>query len=464
MFGDIEVKMAPPWRFAEFDLDPVNQVLLKCGQTVKLAPQPYKVLLLLVSRGGGLVRREELRQAIWGDDVIVDFEHGVNTCMRQVRAALGEGAGTSRIIETVPRVGYRLKAPLTQHGRRSQTLRVVGVAAAMAAAVVAVWIVTAYAIGEQRNARKPLEAHVLYVRGRGTLERGSEADTALARRLFDEAAKRDPASAQAQAGLALTFLTHPSGLSGVSPIEARARASDAVKRAAGLDRSAPEVQQAVAELRLASGDWHVAEIEFHRNIERAPSDASAHEAYAVALTLRGRFDEALGEARRAQELDPLSPHTTSTVASTLRFARRYDEAIAVAEDVLRLDPTYGPAFHTLGLCYEAKGQVERAIESYLREGRPSGNLGHAYAVAGHTDETRKLLAQFERRYLNTKSNAGEIAQVYIGLREYDRAFEWLQRIVDAGGQSTTLKVADVWDPLRVDPRFEVLLAKLGLSE
>jgi DNA-binding winged helix-turn-helix (wHTH) protein len=111
--------MAPTWRFAEFELDPGNQVLLKSGEAVKLAPQPYKVLLLLVSRAGGLVRREELRQAVWGDDVTVDFEHGVNTCMRQVRAALGEDADNARIIETVPRVGYRLKAAVSQNERRA---------------------------------------------------------------------------------------------------------------------------------------------------------------------------------------------------------------------------------------------------------------------------------------------------------------------------------------------------------
>ncbi len=218
-----------------------------------------------------------------------------------------------------------------------------------------------------------------------------------------------------------------------------------------LDPSAPEVRQAVTQLKLAGGDWRAAEIEFHRNIERAPADASAHEAYAVALTLRGPFDEALREARRAQELDPLSPHTGLTVASTLRFARRYDEAIAVAEDALRLDPTYGPAFHTLGQCYEAQGQLSCAIDSFQRTGQPSGNLGHAYAVAGRTQEARGLLTTFEARYANTGAGAGEIARVYVGLGEYDRAFEWLQRIVDAGGQSTTLKVADVWDPLRADP-------------
>ena len=240
-------------------------------------------------------------------------------------------------------------------------------------------------------------------------------------------------------------------------------AADAVQHAAALDPSALEVRLATAQSKLAATDWHGANVEFERIVAEAPSDAGGHEAYAVALSLEGRFDDALREGHRARELDPLSAYAATTVANTLRFARRYDEAIVVAQDALRLDPTYGPAFHALGLCYEAQGQLERAIDSYRRSGQPSGNLGHAYAVAGRTDEARQLLNDFEQRYRKTGAGAGGIAQIYVGLHEYDRAFEWLQRMADDGGQPTTLKVADVWDPLRADPRFPVLLAKLGLD-
>src|SRR5262249_52500681 len=76
---------------------------------IKLAPQPFKVLALLSSRPGEVVTREELRQTIWGDDTIVDFEHGLNSCIRLIRTALGEKADSGEIIETVPRLGYRFK-------------------------------------------------------------------------------------------------------------------------------------------------------------------------------------------------------------------------------------------------------------------------------------------------------------------------------------------------------------------
>jgi TolB-like protein/DNA-binding winged helix-turn-helix (wHTH) protein/Tfp pilus assembly protein PilF len=96
-------------RFAAFELDPANELLRKGGVVVKLPPQPFKVLIMLASRPGQLVRREELYRAIWGDET-VDFERGLNTCMRQIRTALGEEAGSPQLIETVPRLGYRFVA------------------------------------------------------------------------------------------------------------------------------------------------------------------------------------------------------------------------------------------------------------------------------------------------------------------------------------------------------------------
>ena len=99
-------------RFGGFELDPANELLRREGVVVKLSPQPFKVLAILASRSGQLVTREELRRAIWGDRMVVDFEHGLNTCMRQIRTALGEQAGSPQFIETAPRLGYRFVAPM----------------------------------------------------------------------------------------------------------------------------------------------------------------------------------------------------------------------------------------------------------------------------------------------------------------------------------------------------------------
>ncbi len=99
-------------RIGVFELDLKNQELRKGGALIKLQPQPFKLLALLAARPGEIVTREELQQSIWGSDTFVDFERGLNFCIKQIRAALGDDADAPRYIETLPRRGYRFIAPV----------------------------------------------------------------------------------------------------------------------------------------------------------------------------------------------------------------------------------------------------------------------------------------------------------------------------------------------------------------
>ena len=98
--------------FGVFELDLHSGELCKSGHRTALRPQAAKVLVLLTTRPAQLVTREELKNEIWGPDTFVDFEHGLNLCIRQIRAALGDDADTPRFIETLPRHGYRFIAPV----------------------------------------------------------------------------------------------------------------------------------------------------------------------------------------------------------------------------------------------------------------------------------------------------------------------------------------------------------------
>ncbi|MBA2306494.1 MAG: tetratricopeptide repeat protein [Acidobacteria bacterium] len=89
------------------------------------------------------------------------------------------------------------------------------------------------------------------------------------------------------------------------------------------------------------------------------------------------------------------------VASALRFGGRYEQAIPQARKALDLDPSHLAAHHSLGLNYQGLGRLDEAIQAYQPMGRPSGNLGHAYAQAGRTGEARAIIAQFEQRYART---------------------------------------------------------------
>jgi TolB-like protein/tetratricopeptide (TPR) repeat protein len=99
-------------RFDVFELDGESGELRKHGDRIKLPPQPFRVLELLARRGGEVLTRTEIRERIWCNDTFVDFDQGLNFCIRQIREALGDTAGTPRFIETLPRRGYRFLLPV----------------------------------------------------------------------------------------------------------------------------------------------------------------------------------------------------------------------------------------------------------------------------------------------------------------------------------------------------------------
>src|SRR5712671_644776 len=99
-------------RFGVFELDTTTGELRKSGMLLKLQPQPAKVLVLLASRPNELITREQIKEALWGQDTFVDFEQGLNSCARQIRTSLGDDPDNPRFIQTVPRRGYRFIAPI----------------------------------------------------------------------------------------------------------------------------------------------------------------------------------------------------------------------------------------------------------------------------------------------------------------------------------------------------------------
>jgi DNA-binding winged helix-turn-helix (wHTH) protein len=99
-------------RFGSFELDLEAERLLKSGRTIRIQPQPFRLLCLLTNRPGLLVSREEIQAALWAGDTFVDFEQGVNFAIKQVRDALGDKAEDSLYVQTVPKRGYRFLAPV----------------------------------------------------------------------------------------------------------------------------------------------------------------------------------------------------------------------------------------------------------------------------------------------------------------------------------------------------------------
>ncbi len=144
-------------RFGVFELEPGSGALRKAGVLVKLRQQPAKVLAFLAARPGQVVTRELLQTQVWGGDTFVDFEQGLNYCIKEIRAALSDSAETPLYVETLPRRGYRFIAPvegLTQTPSTPPAARRWPIVAAVSVAVLAL---AAAAYFATRRAPEPLD-------------------------------------------------------------------------------------------------------------------------------------------------------------------------------------------------------------------------------------------------------------------------------------------------------------------
>ena len=188
----------------------------------------------------------------------------------------------------------------------------------------------------------------------------------------------------------------------------------------------------------------------------------------------GRFDEAIAECKRAQELDPLSLIVNVDFGYIYTLARRFDEAAPWYRKGLELDPNSNIGHGELAWNYAFKGQTNEAIAEYQKipklpnprtDQLLSGGLGYVYAVSGKRDEALKIASQFEKLAGEKYVDAYQIASVYAGLRANDKAFHWLGIAVEArSGSLVYLKTDPFLDNLHSDPRFSDILRRVGLPE
>ena len=490
------------WTFAGFDIDLKACVLHKNGEPVRIGRQAFRALALLVSRGGELVTREELQKEIWGDRVHVDFKHGLNVCIGQVRTALGDGAEGNQIIVTSPREGYRLGVPVKRMvDVRWPSLQRWGAAAAVLASIAAAyllapsvtsehtppssWSDAAPMIAMSSNSGVPpevsqppnpvffsrtwptrsLEAYEWYWRGRAYYDRSTGRKPFAALPYFERAAALDSSFALAHAGVAVSYLER--AFAGIAPTESAIRAKQAADRALALDAQSAETHVALAELSYRLGDDDLeAQRAFARAVELDGRNAYVRQRFAVFLKEQRRFDDALEQLRVAQELDPLSVISSWQKADTLFLAHRWEESLAQAYQTLELDPTHSWSFRTVGQSLDALGRTDEAIEAYQKAGQVAfGHLGRAYALAGRRSAARELLTTLTRRPVEEIGHNGvSIAYIYTGLGEPAKAMEWLEKAHRAGVRLPfSLRVAPQWAPLRTSRTFGEFLKKTRVA-
>jgi len=329
--------------------------------------------------------------------------------------------------------------------------------------------------GKAINARPPLRNAVIaprtyeaYLQGCSFWNRHTIEGFEAAIGCFEKAVAKEPLYARAYASLAYCYVMLPM-LKAILPSGFIPKIHAAASRALEVESSVGEAHIALALPLIHDYKWRAADEKFRKGLELCPSDAVGHAWYGTYLLSMGRADEGLREHRKVLELDPVAPPAINCLAQTLYYLRRHDEAAEQFRKALNLDPSFPRAHAGLGLACLQKGSFVRALaELELAQkltpelGRVKSDLAYAYAVSGHRDKAEEILNEFLRRF-TPSFPALMIAEIYIGLGDKDRAFEWLNRAIDQKDLAVFLKCDPMYDPLRSDPRFAALLKRTNLA-
>jgi len=313
------------------------------------------------------------------------------------------------------------------------------------------------------------EAYQLYLKGHYFLTKYTKDGFTASRKYFQQAIALDPNYALAYARLANSYSLAPQ-YSNERGSEVYPQARRAALKALELDDQLAEAHVSLGLVSSGTWDWTTAEKEYKRAIALNPNQSGARNNYGNILSMMGRHEEALAETKRAQELDPANVVAASNIGEYLCDLRQYERGIAAVKDALALAPNFMPSYAALASCYlqqkkyaEAIAALEEARSLHLTSPRILGLLAYADAVSGNRNGALGILEELKSAAETDDDALLRIAQVFVGLDDKDRAFEWLEKAYQRRAHwLRNLKADFIYDPLRSDPRFKDLLRRVGL--
>ncbi len=285
---------------------------------------------------------------------------------------------------------------------------------------------------------------------------------------FNQAIALDSSYALAHFGLAYYYMGMADWYMPVP--EAMLKTKAAAVKAIQLDETLVEAHVWLATVHFVYEHDHPAAVrEFKRALALNPNHAMAHSKYGWYLVLIGHFDEGIAEAKKAQELDPLSTEINDYLGASLYYARRYDEAAEQLRHTIELSPNYWNSRLFLAKAYQQQGRMEAALAEVQRAAQIDSvsdiiaMLARAYALAGKRREALQVLEEMWAWPQDRYVAPSEIVKVYLALGDKEQALAWLEKAYATRSFLNTLKVNAEFDPLREEPRFQAILKKFGLD-
>ncbi len=311
------------------------------------------------------------------------------------------------------------------------------------------------------------EAYMLYLKGRYYWNKYTPKEMKQAMNFFWQAIDLDPTYALAYAGLADCYYRLSNLF--LPPREAMPKARAAAMKALEIDETLAEAHASLGLVKLYY-DWDFFEAgnELRCAIALKPGSPLCHQRYGLYLDNMGRAEEAEREYRQALELDPLSPHITTSLCGCFYFARDFERSIAESLKALALDSQFLPTRLLRGMAFEQLGKLREAIAEFEQAKAVAevptvlGYLAHALALLGKRKEARKVLSELEAQNDTSYLSPYIVALVQIELGNKDLVFELLEKAYQQKNEWLGWLYTDPrLDSIRPDARFQSLLRRVG---
>ena len=499
------------YEFGAFRLIPSERRLVRDDQSIALPPKAFQALLLLVENHGRAVTKEELISKLWPDSFVE--ESNLNHYISLVRKALADGTNGNRLIETLPKLGYRFTAEVRESNAQTQpvlvhrhtrthvvfteeqsenlkTVRTLQTAVGRQGSLLKRIVISSTAVliiggvagtyfgyirpAQMRAARVPVvlslsnsssnnhlsensSARDAYSQGRYFWSKRTTNDIRLSEQYFQQAIALDRNFALAYVGLADDYL-----------IDDPMKAEPTLRKALEIDNTLGEAHASLGFLRMFyHWDWAGAQKEFEQAVALSPNYATAHQWYAIYLATQGQLNESQQEMTKAVELDAKSPNLHADLGQVLYFAHKYREAIAECRKALELDPNFILAHEYLYDVYAEEDMYAEAVEEIVISERASSRITDAATTSKRTVFRKagwKGFLQSEVTLRRSQDSHVGGARLYAMLGEKERAIGELENSFDAKDFFLTfIKVEPVFDSLRSDARFQTLLRRMNLN-
>ena len=318
-----------------------------------------------------------------------------------------------------------------------------------------------------------LEAYNYFLKGMYHFNKFLPDEVRIGIECFEKAIEIEPRYAAAYAHLSGCYV-YLGAIGHVNSMIAYPKAKELATKSLAIDDTDPTSHLSMAMVKMFfDWDWAGAEKSFLKALEIKPNFSKAYHYYAIYLTVLNRYDHALKAIQKGLEIDPLAVPLLDAYADICMNLERFDEARTYYEKVLDLDPTFRNALHGLGWLNTITKNYDEAFEVFRELHAQTENalkgitpLGFLYGLTGKREEACECIEKLKKRKeLEPEVSLNfDFAVIYMGLKDYDKVFEYLDNAYEERSGGLIFLNSIYWHPLKNDPRFRTLMQKMGLDK